>query len=57
MKLGHKFSTPFIWHIKHIKKKIKYSMKYLLKNLEFPSHSQYNHPLKNELLNHKRCGK
>ena len=45
MKLGHNFPTPFIWHIKHIQKKIKYSMKYLLKNLEFTSPSQFNHPL------------
>ena len=33
-------------------------MKYLLKNLKFLSHNQYNHPtVKNELLNHRHCGK
>ena len=33
-------------------------MKHLLKNLEFPLHSQYKpSTVKNDLLNHKHCGK
>ena len=38
------FPTPFIWHIEHIQNKtIEHSMKYLLKNLKFPSHNQYKY--------------